>query len=431
MANQLDIFEEKVKEAVADFEVDFNPNHWNELNNRLDIQQPNNNPYQHLDKWALGIASVLVVAFTLSYNINSNEENGVEIVFEQNDHKTIPSETNNTINKNNTQTLIENKETISTIIDTTKTNNNETENVEAAIAEVSTPTPTESKESKADRLVVNEQTELENKKSDNNQENFNLSQLVTLKVNKNKVCTNDIIRAEIVSDLEGLEIEWLNSNNPKNSKQGEFIFTNPGEYVIVSQITYKKETVRLNSEKLTVYTSPSADFFIEEPITKNSKESYHFIANEYNLNKYTWIVNNEKTAETSEHCSMPFTKKGKYEITLATTNTHGCVSKNTQTIFVDSDYNLRAPNSFTPNGDSRNDYWIPEDLKNDDIQFNLMIYNQAGKLIFQSNHYNNQWDGTLPNGGKAKPLEVYFWQAVYTDSNDVKSTAKGSITIAN
>ena len=52
------------------------------------------------------------------------------------------------------------------------------------------------------------------------------------------------------------------------------------------------------------------------------------------------------------------------------------------------------PNAFTPNGDGRNDIFIPvfnDTLKIED--YNLEIYDRFGIQIFQSDNPNVGWDG--------------------------------------
>ncbi len=72
---------------------------------------------------------------------------------------------------------------------------------------------------------------------------------------------------------------------------------------------------------------------------------------------------------------------------------------------------LDVPDTFSPNGDGVNDFFkIPgaNDLSGD----KLYIYNRWGGLIYQSNNYDNTWDGRSINGlmGSDKlPEGTYFY----------------------
>jgi len=63
-----------------------------------------------------------------------------------------------------------------------------------------------------------------------------------------------------------------------------------------------------------------------------------------------------------------------------------CVNVASQDVYI--------PNSFTPNGDGRNDFFIPvfdDSLK---VQYyNLKIYDKFGVQVFQSNNQNDGWYG--------------------------------------
>jgi len=57
------------------------------------------------------------------------------------------------------------------------------------------------------------------------------------------------------------------------------------------------------------------------------------------------------------------------------------------------DFNI--PNAFSPNGDGINEVFRIQGLK---AQSSLTIFNRFGKLIYQSENYNNDWNGTDSDG---------------------------------
>lgn len=70
-----------------------------------------------------------------------------------------------------------------------------------------------------------------------------------------------------------------------------------------------------------------------------------------------------------------------------------------------SNDNINLPNIFTPNNDGVNDLFKIQNLP-DGIAL-LKIYNRLGKIVFQSEAYNNDWDGKDANSG------VYYYILVY------------------
>ncbi|HDY88953.1 MAG TPA: gliding motility-associated C-terminal domain-containing protein [bacterium] len=72
---------------------------------------------------------------------------------------------------------------------------------------------------------------------------------------------------------------------------------------------------------------------------------------------------------------------------------------------------LFIPNTFTPNGDGLNDMFGP--IGEGISEFNMLIYNRWGQLIFESNNINEQWDGK------------YMGKTVQTDAYAYMVRAKG------
>lgn len=80
------------------------------------------------------------------------------------------------------------------------------------------------------------------------------------------------------------------------------------------------------------------------------------------------------------------------------------------------------PNSFTPNGDGFNDFWV---FKNLDYAPNnrLSIYNRWGQLIYVTNSYQNNWNGNVKDNTTET---TYFY--VFEDLTNSK-TYKGYVQV--
>ncbi|HEX2533378.1 MAG TPA: gliding motility-associated C-terminal domain-containing protein [Chitinophagaceae bacterium] len=63
-------------------------------------------------------------------------------------------------------------------------------------------------------------------------------------------------------------------------------------------------------------------------------------------------------------------------------------------------------NVVTPNGDNVNDRWTITNLNLYD-RHEIRIFDRAGKLVFLSRDYKNEWDGT--SEGKALPQGTYYY----------------------
>jgi len=84
-----------------------------------------------------------------------------------------------------------------------------------------------------------------------------------------------------------------------------------------------------------------------------------------------------------------------------------------------------VPNTFTPNGDGRND--VLKVYNNYLKSVNMKIFNQWGELIFSTNDMTKGWDGF--SKGKMQPVGVYIYvvQVVLQDGTVVNK--KGSVNL--
>lgn len=122
------------------------------------------------------------------------------------------------------------------------------------------------------------------------------------------------------------------------------------------------------------------------------------------------IINNIETSE-----------EGIYIV--AASNTCGSAEDSMLLTVINSIESQFLPNSFTPNGDTRNDVY-----EIDNIQiFKMSIYNRWGQLIVELNENQNIWDGHFLDKMCQDEVYVYLFEGKNCKGEDVKRT--GSITI--
>jgi gliding motility-associated-like protein len=104
---------------------------------------------------------------------------------------------------------------------------------------------------------------------------------------------------------------------------------------------------------------------------------------------------------------------------LVVTNADGCTAETTVEIIVRSD--IKIPNTFTPNADGINDYWV---IKNMDVLDNLtQVFNRNGSLVYSMKNYKNSWNGT--RNGKPLPAGTYYYIITLYD----RTVLSGNVTI--
>lgn len=92
------------------------------------------------------------------------------------------------------------------------------------------------------------------------------------------------------------------------------------------------------------------------------------------------------------------------EYTLTVTGQGGCITKDE--MIVTAINRMMPPNTFTPNGDGINDYWI---IKNAEQypESVVEVYTSAGQKVFRSIGYIQPWDGSFK--GKPLPAATYYF----------------------
>jgi gliding motility-associated-like protein len=143
---------------------------------------------------------------------------------------------------------------------------------------------------------------------------------------------------------------------------------------------------------------------------------------------YTWtpaaglddpnIANPVATAPTIDGASVT------YQVT--TTTDAGCTGEGYVTITVFKGPDIYVSNAFTPNGDGRNETFIPFPVGIKKLSY-FRVFNRWGQQVFFTTTLNKGWDGTL--SGVEQPSGVYVWSVEGITMDNKKITKKGTVTL--
>lgn len=98
-------------------------------------------------------------------------------------------------------------------------------------------------------------------------------------------------------------------------------------------------------------------------------------------------------------------------------------------IWIKRDCYLNIPNSFSPNGDGLNDYFLPRELLSSGLKsFKMDIYNRWGENIFTTANLEGRgWDGKYNGVPQLVGVYVYLIEAEFV--NNVKKKFTGNVTL--
>jgi gliding motility-associated-like protein len=87
---------------------------------------------------------------------------------------------------------------------------------------------------------------------------------------------------------------------------------------------------------------------------------------------------------------------------------------------------IYVPTGFTPNGDGKNDKFIPFPVGVKQINY-FRVFNRWGQMIFSTTRLNDGWDGRF--GGAEQPTGTYVWMVQGVTKDNKVITKKGTITL--
>lgn len=248
-----------------------------------------------------------------------------------------------------------------------------------------------------------------------------------------EICQGTPIQLKATNHKVGIDANWMvNGEEVASGSNFSTSFNKPGQYLVQLVYSTSANNKRITSESekqtIVVLPAPDADFSVNKTNYESIPE-YTFTTNNTNAKNYMWSSGDGKQSNEKEMVHV-YRKKGLYNATLTVTGQNGCKTTTANKVEVENDYNLLAPNSFTPNGDGRNDVFIPEALKvMNDAQFRMTIYDKSGRKLFETQRVDNAWDGKNTQTGTICGRDAYVWRVELTMPNGTKEEFIGSVTL--
>ena len=172
-----------------------------------------------------------------------------------------------------------------------------------------------------------------------------------------------------------------------------------------------------------VENNPIANFTGEPLVVTTTNSEVNFINGSFGAADYAWNFGDGTTSfvENPSHI-FDGSEEGNYTVQLIALSQFGCSDTAYAIIEVQEDLIFYVPNTFTPDGDNYNETFQPIFTSGfDPYDFNLLIFNRWGEVIFESHNANIGWNGTY--GGKIVKDGTYIWKiefkTKYTDERQV------------
>ena len=218
-----------------------------------------------------------------------------------------------------------------------------------------------------------------------------------------------------VASLEGLADDFTIIWSTGSTEEDE-TFSEAGEYwvEVTSLNCSASDTIEIQVDEIPFIPETDLDLCIGSTRTINLPEE---------IGNVTW-------SDGTEGDEIIISEPGVY--TANVQNTCGSFIYEYDLTLTDCSCRIYIPNAFTADSDNLNDvFYIAHDC--DFVEYELLIFNRWGEVVFQTTDPDAQWQGDHNNGNHFVPQGVYTYLLKYT-SKDIENRIAadkiyGSVTI--
>jgi gliding motility-associated-like protein len=173
-----------------------------------------------------------------------------------------------------------------------------------------------------------------------------------------------------------------------------------------------KDTL-IKNNIIKVYPTPIADFFASPFETDIYNPIIHFYdASQSNITNWYWTLASGVNSLT-QNPIYTYQNEGIYPVTLIVANASGCKDTITKDVKIDPVFTFYAPNCTTPNGDGKNEHFLPIGTGWDNNSYDLWIFDRWGNMFFHTTNPDQGWNGTKHN--EIVQEDTYVWKVDLKD----------------
>ncbi len=218
-----------------------------------------------------------------------------------------------------------------------------------------------------------------------------------------------------------------------------YTYSQPGLYTVsLSASNVTGDTItETKFEIIEVFNRPIADFTIKSPVLYIPDDIMYIRNDSRFATRFEWDFGDGNTSTEAQPIHR-YEEQGFYDITLTAYNDQGCLDIVTleSIVQVKNGGRLLVPNAFSPNLYGPTGGGLGEDPNSNDVfrpkvqgvvEYELMIFNRWGELLFHTTDKNIGWDGYYK--GKLSPQDVYIYQIKVVFVNGERITRTGDVNL--
>ncbi len=225
------------------------------------------------------------------------------------------------------------------------------------------------------------------------------------------------------------------SSNTSTLQNPSHCFKSPGAFTVTLTVTDNNGcTATLTKTAwINVYPNTVADFSASPQPTTVLNPNITFTDMSTGANTWSWNFG-ESSSGSSNTSSLQnpvhtYKDSGCYNVQLIADNQYNCPDTAEKVICINGDYELFAPNAFTPDGSGLNDVWNVKGIGIDPSHFKLWIFDRWGNLIFETSDLYQGWNGKANGGKEIAQQDVYVWKVATRDFLGGKHSYIGHVSL--
>ena len=228
---------------------------------------------------------------------------------------------------------------------------------------------------------------------------------------------------------------WTFQNVPDAYDQNPNIcFTNHTQSLVLHDVTLTAtsnqscSTTLTKPSYITVYPRPIAEFTYYPIQTTILEPVINFNDHSVGADHWNWNFGDGSGINISQNPNHVYQDTGRYYIQLLVDNIYGCQDSTMSSVIVQPDWSIYIPNTFTPNGDGRNDTFTAKGYGI--TEFTMYIFDRWGEMIYETNDMLKGWDGKIQDGsGQLCQQDVYVYKIDIKTNTFLKKSYVGKVTL--
>lgn len=417
------LFDQKIRDAINKYEVPFDDTAWKNIQNQINVEKVS--PLRNWKNWILaGTAAALIAVAYFSFD---QKESATDLP--QNEKSITIEPLESVDEEKQSETVVEENSKIES------TQSNDAQSLPLIIQDDKIEEAISSDLKEDAPLEINELQSKENvsgivasdveQTKDEQKENPAESLTVNIQLNSQTICSNEALIVSLGSSSAPVEVTWdFGDGITADGPSAMHVYKEAGNYQLSysARSVLNEELVNRETYMIRVNPKPLAQFEMKMAENMAAYPKVEFRSQSEDVSSLEWIFNDENI-ENRALVEKMYAKKGSYSVGMIVRNHFLCSDTAFTHFIIENDYNLLAPNAFSPNGDGINDTFIPQAIPYLNQEFTLQVFDpKNGQMIFESSNFELPWNGRFMNNGNRLSDGAYAWSVILEDGSVYKGT---------